>query len=459
MRLSLSGRLTLLVLGLLLAALVLIGVTLGARVQAFVATQSERAVYGQLALVVQAGEAGSGVGREYALYQALVGAAQTAHSWGVLATRDRTYLSDSGAHDVPPRRVLTQVRQAGRGQWGAVRLLADGQGNVLGLAVNPADGERLTRGVVQAYAVIAALALVLAGTAVLLLLRLGLRPLRNMAGQAARLGVGDLSERMPVFAPDDELAVLARSLNRMLGRLQEAFRQLSEEEARTRAFAADASHELRTPLAAISGSLEVLARAQDDPGASELRSRLVVNLRRESRRAGRLVDDLLTLTRLDAGETLRRELLDLPGVLGGVLEVMADLAPQVRFALDLPGTEALTARADVGRVEGALLNLLRNAAAYTPGAGPDAGPDALPVVTLRATRVGAWVRLSVLNPAALPEAFVPRMFDRFSRGPDAAPGGSGLGLAIVRAVATAHGGETFAVQQGGQLEVGFTLPA
>ena len=455
--LSLSARLTALLLGLLLLALVLIGVTLGLGVQAFAGAQAERGAYAQLALIVQSAEsstgaetgAGGGQNYEYQMFQSLVKAAQDARSWGFLKTASSTYLTDSLSRPLPPVTLLDTVGQTGRAAWQGLRLLSDGRGNVLGLALNTADSAALTGRVVQTYAVIALAALLLTGALAAWLLRLGLRPLRVMAGQAARLGVGDLSERMPLAPPEDELHRLALALNRMLSRLQDAFARLSAEEARTRAFAADASHELRTPLAAIAGSLEVLERVPNDAGvqAVEARSRLIANLRRESRRAGRLVDDLLTLTRLDAGEGLRPVRLPLTPLLSGVLEATQGLAPQLLFELEAPAPPSVYA--DPERLEGALLNLLRNAAAHTPAGG---------TVTLRAVADGQSIRLSVLNPATLAPEFLPRLFDRFARGPDAAPGGSGLGLAIVRAVAQAHGGDTFAVQHTGELEVGLTLP-
>jgi two-component system, OmpR family, sensor kinase len=451
---SLSARLTALLLGLLLAALLLIGATLALRVHDFASAQAAQTIDGQLALIVQAGEAGSTSqgaisqeAYEYQAFESLVQAAQTSRSWGFLQARGRTYPTDSAPHPRVPAAVLAAATQTGRAAWNDLRLLSDGRGGVLALAVNTADSRALTLSVVQSYAGIALAALLLAGAAVLLLLRLGLRPLRVMAAQAARLGVGDLAERMPVAGPEDELKVLAQSLNRMLARLQDAFARLSAEEARTREFAADASHELRTPLAAISGSLEVLERVGNDAHAEETRGRLVANLRREARRAGRLVDDLLTLTRLGTGEGLRPTRLDLIPLLREVLEVMQSLAPGPQFVLDAPAT--LELNADPERLEGALLNLLRNAAAHTPAGG---------TVTLRAVQEGGWARLSVLNPAQLDPAFLPRLFDRFARGPGAVPGGSGLGLAIVRAVAEAQGGNAFAVQHPELLEVGLTLP-
>ncbi|MGY2895404.1 sensor histidine kinase [Deinococcus sp. UYEF24] len=497
---SLSARLTALVLGLLLLALTLIGVTLGLRIRDFAQTQAERGTYGQLALIVQSAEASTGTGTttgtgatqaagtqgagtqasatqttggqdyEYQVFQSLVKAAQDARSWGFLKTSANTYVTDSLSRPLPPTAMIRAAGQVGRASWGELRLLSDGRGNVLGLALNTADSAALTRGVVQNYTAIALAALLLAGVAVLLLLRLGLRPLRVMAGQAARLGVGDLSERMPVSLPEDELNLLSISLNRMLTRLQDAFARLSAEEARTRDFAADASHELRTPLAAIAGSLEVLERVgleDAGPQSEEVQARLIANLRRESRRAGRLVDDLLTLTRLDAGEGLNPVRLPLPPLLLGVLDTMRDLAPHLNFVLEIVtpevpvtseatpseppflNTTPLHVTADPERLEGALLNLLRNAAAHTPEGG---------TVTLRALPNGPNLRLSVLNPARLAPEFLPRLFDRFARGPDAVPGGSGLGLAIVRAVAQAHGGDAFAVQHAAELEVGLTVP-
>lgn len=452
MRPSLSARLTLLVIGLLFAALLLIGLTLGLRIQAFARTQADQAVYGQLALIEQSAQnsATSPEAYIYQAFQSLVQAAQSGRSWGFLQTASGTYVTDSLKRPLPPKAVLNPLTRSGRAAWNGLRLLSDGRGNVLGLAVNTTDSAALTRGVVQTYAAVALSALLLAGVAVLGLLRLGLRPLRVMAARAATLGADDLAARMPVAPPADELNVLASSLNRMLARLQDAFARLSAEEARTRAFAADASHELRTPLSAISGSLEVLERVGEDSGeaAAEARRRLVANLRREARRAGRLVDDLLTLTRLDAGEGLHPAELRLSALLESVLEMMRELAPHLNFVLDSP--PGLTLQADPGRLEGALINLLRNASAHTPEGG---------TVTLRVRSNGQQVRLSVLNPAQLPPEFLPRLFDRFARGPGAVPGGSGLGLAIVRAVAQAHGGDTFAVQHAAELEVGLWLPS
>ncbi len=438
-----------LVLGLLLTALLLIGLALNLRVRQFVRAQADLSAYSQLALIVQSGQAGGSSGDAYAyqLYQSLVQAAQATRSWGLLLTPRQAYPTDNSRRTLPPAAVIRAARQAGRADWQDIRLLSDGRGNLLGLALSTAQGERLSASVVSNYASVALGVLLLAGVAALGVLRLGLRPLRQMARQAARVGAADLSERLPTPLPQDELFLLASSLNRMLARLEETFSRLSAEEARTRAFAADASHELRTPLSAIQGSLEVLERVAADPAAHQARARLLTNLRRESRRAGRLVDDLLTLTRLDAGEGLQQVPLDLGGLLGGVLDSARDLAPHLSFVLD--ASPALGIPADRERLEGAVWNLLRNAAAHTPPGG---------TVTLRALPEGQVVLISVLNLAQLDPELLPRMFGRFVRGPDAAAGGSGLGLAIVQAVAQAHGGEVFAVQHAELLEVGLRLP-
>jgi two-component system, OmpR family, sensor kinase len=485
--LSLTGRLLATLLALLAAALLSIGTLLFAAVRNFGDEQAGRLLLSQLSLVAQAAEssdisstdsgstdsstASSAAARAYVTYQALAGAALGAATWGVLvlpyATPDcpdavgrpsPNCYTDNADHPQPPATVLARARASGQASWQNLKLLALPGGSVVGLAVRAGEGAALAAGVLRAYSLIALGALLLAGLAAWRLLRLGMLPLRRMARQAERLGArtvsaADLSERLEVPLARDEVASLARSLNRMLGRLQDAFTRLSQEEERTRAFAADASHELRTPLAAIQGSLDVLERSElnfeQHPQQSEdTRWRLLANLKREAQRAARLVDDLLTLTKLDAGEPLERASLRLDELVGSVVERAADLALDAHFTADLA---PLTLSLDAGRIEGALWNLLRNAAAHTP---------ANREIQVRLVQDGLDARLSVINPARLPPEFLARMFERFARGPEAQrrPEGSGLGLAIVRATVLAHGGEVFAVQRGELLEIGFTLP-
>ena len=190
--LSLRARLTALVLGLLLTALLVIGVTLGVRVSQFAAEQADASTYGQLALIVQAGQnsAVSGDAYAYQVYQSLIQAAQSAHTWGVLITSSTAYPTDNSSRTLPPAATLTQARRGGRADWHDIRLLSDGRGNLLGLAVETASGQALTLSVIRNYALIALGALLLAAAAALWLLRLGLRPLRKYgaSGGARRSG-------------------------------------------------------------------------------------------------------------------------------------------------------------------------------------------------------------------------------------------------------------------------------
>lgn len=445
---TLRGRLLLLLVSLLAAALLVAGTLLTLGVREYAQVQAERSVQQALS-----GVSLSGAGLESAderlgvWYRRLSEAAVGLNTTGLLALPSgQAYRTDTRPAQVPAAAVA-QARVTGQARSGDARLLATPGGTVLLLNVPRAEVLALTRRVAWTFTGVAALTLLLAALAGWALLGVGLRPLHLMARQAETLhpaeAGSEAASRLPLPTPPDEVRSLAESLNRMLARLDDTVRQLRQEEARTRAFAADASHELRTPLAAIQGSLEVLERAGDDPDA---RARLTASLRREARRAGRLVDDLLTLTRLDAGEALRTAPLDLQALLQEVTVTARDLAPHLHFALHAP---PLTVPGDRERVEGAVWNLLRNAIAATPPGG---------WITLLMDAHGPQARVSVRNPAQLPPELRARMFERFSRGPDAPAGGVGLGLAIVRATARAHGGEAFVTQDAAELEVGFTLP-
>ena len=287
------------------------------------------------------------------------------------------------------------------------------------------------------------------------LLNQGLGPLRRIAARAQHLSADSLSERLEVPAANDEVQQLAVSLNRMLDRLQHSFEALRLEESRTRAFAAAASHELRTPVAALRGSLDVLSRAPEDDHAT--RTRLMRALRREAERIARLVDDLLTLTRLDAGESLRLERVDLHGLLEHLIERASDLAPEHTFHLD---SLSMQITADTTRLEQAIWNLISNAVRY-------GAPDSTITVFARTTPNTAptELELGVFNAGnTIPDDVQSRMFERFYRADEARDAsGVGLGLSIVAAIAQAHGGQTFVyspAQHDGVSgsEIGLTLP-
>lgn len=270
-----------------------------------------------------------------------------------------------------------------------------------------------------------------------------LRPVDRITASAASIAAdgnpGSLAARLPVPASGDELARLAATFNAMLDRIQAAFET-------QRRFVADASHELRTPLAAVRGNTEVMIRqAAAIPETSETRTDLIdaaEDVRRESARMSRLLDDLLLLARADAATGDHGQ-----GALREPLEAVAldDLAQAaVRSAAGLADGQALAVRGtpvtvfgDRDRLLQVVLILLDNAIRHTPPG------NAIEVRTGTAPEGWATVSVSDEGSGIAPE-HVPRLFERFYRADDArgrSTGGVGLGLAIAQAIARAHGGE------------------
>ncbi len=285
------------------------------------------------------------------------------------------------------------------------------------------------------YLIGAALLLLLATAVGLVLVNQGLRPLERISARAAQLKSDSLSERLDVPQTGDELQQVALSINAMLTRLEAGFSQLKLEESRTRQFAADASHELRTPVTALQGYLELLARAPDN---ADTRARLLAASRRESERINRLIADLLTITRLDAGESLQLQNLELAPWLEHFTERVRDFAPEHRILVNLGNlSPSLTLSVDAERLEQALWNLVSNAVKYG---------DAK-VLELFVTNTQNSLELGVFNPgAAIPSEVQSRLFERFYRAPsafDRGLKGVGLGLSIVQAIATAHKASVF----------------
>jgi two-component system OmpR family sensor kinase len=275
---------------------------------------------------------------------------------------------------------------------------------------------------------------VLAALAVLAwwLVRLGLQPLERIEGTAERIAAGDdLDQRIPDADPRTEVGRLARTLNAMLDRLQAAFEERRASEARLRRFVADASHELQTPLTSVRGYAELFRRgAADDP--ADLRMAMT-RIEAEATRMGVLVDDLLTLARLDQGRELRREPVDLVPL---ARELVADarvVAPDRPIALDADGPVVVAG--DDPALRQVVGNLIANARVHTPAGTPVA-------VRVRADDGRAVVEVADRGPGLAPEDAA-RVFERFYRADPSrarASGGSGLGLSIVAAVAEAHGG-------------------
>jgi two-component system OmpR family sensor kinase len=266
----------------------------------------------------------------------------------------------------------------------------------------------------------------------LVLVRVGLRPLRRMEDTAAAIAAGQLDRRVEDVDPRTEVGRLGVALNTMLSRIEEAFAEKEASEARLRRFVADASHELRTPLASVRAYAELFERgAKEHP--DDL-ARAMAGIERESRRMGLLVDDLLLLARLDQGRPLERRPVDLAELAAEAVDRASMLDPDRR--LDLRASGPVSVVGDRDRLRQLLDNLLANVRAHTPaGAGAD--------VLVETTADGSAVLEVTDEGAGLSEEQRAKIFERFyridsSRSRDA--GGSGLGLSIVEAIAEAHGG-------------------
>ncbi len=277
------------------------------------------------------------------------------------------------------------------------------------------------------------LSLLLAAAGGLWLTGRALGPLREVTRAAAELGAEDLSRRLTVTG-NDELAELARTFNGMIARLEASFEQ-------QRRFTADASHELRTPLARAKVATSLALAGQPD----EQEDRAALRVADQAADAmARLIDQLLTLARADAGQlALARQSVAVAELLHGAV---AALPPggDARITI-VPPPEALTLDGDPALLEQVLVNLLTNALRHTPADGR---------VTLAAAAVANEVHLTVTDTGeGIAPEHLPRVLDRFYRADVARSrqqGGTGLGLAICRMILDAHGGSLTIVSAPGQ---------
>ncbi|MBC9717190.1 HAMP domain-containing histidine kinase [Streptomyces sp. TRM66268-LWL] len=270
--------------------------------------------------------------------------------------------------------------------------------------------------------------LVLLGVLTLLGARHRLRPLEDMVETASAIAEGDLTRRVPARKdPVLEIEQLRLALNSMLHQVESAFETRERSAAQLRRFVADASHELRTPLAAIRGYLQLYDKGMlREPAERERAGRRV---RSETDRMSRLVDELLTLARLDQQAELVFREVDLSRLVRDAAEDLRVQEPGRPVTVAADG--AVLVHADETGLRQVVGNLLANVRTHTPGSA---------AVCVSVERSDGKVRLTVADkgPGLAPED-ASRIFDRFFRAGSGA--GSGLGLAIVQGVVEAHGGE------------------
>jgi two-component system, OmpR family, sensor kinase len=262
-----------------------------------------------------------------------------------------------------------------------------------------------------------------------LLTRAALSPVEAVVRAAGEMSEGDLSRRLPVANPKDEIGRLTTTINALLARLEVAFTRLEETLSRQRRFAADASHELRTPLTSISGHARMLDEWALDTDKETAR-RSVGTIRREAGRMRGLIESLLTLTRGDESAPMEVGRYDLGAVAKEATETAANGKVSVEF---VPIEHEITATFDRERVLQVASILLDNAIKYTPDGGS---------VTVRVKEEDGSVALAVSDTGfGISEDQLPLVFERFYRADAArAEEGVGLGLSIARQIAEAHGG-------------------
>jgi signal transduction histidine kinase len=265
--------------------------------------------------------------------------------------------------------------------------------------------------------------IVLSAAAGALVARRVLRPVAQASEAAHSLAEGLLETRLPVDA-DDEFGAWATSFNEMAEALEEKIRALSEAQARERRFTSDVAHELRTPLTALAGEASLLREHLDRmPEEAQRPAQMLVE---DVERLRRLVEELMEISRLDAGrEDVRTEPVDLRSLVAGLLR---SRGWETSVLLD---AEPVVLETDPRRAERVLSNLIENALAHSKGG-----------VAVQIGRNGsdAFVEVSDRGPGIAAE-HLPHVFERFYKvDPARAGGGSGLGLAIALENARLLGG-------------------
>ncbi len=260
-----------------------------------------------------------------------------------------------------------------------------------------------------------------------ILVRRALLPVEYITLKAEQISQHNLSERLPVERSGDEIEQLSVSLNNMISRLEDAMRSSKQ-------FVADASHELRTPLTVMRGELESLA--QDRSLGREVRESLGSVLE-EVDRLAEIVEGLLSLSRLDAGESaVDWGRVDLGRLAADTADQMALMALDKRIELKCDPHPEVWVEGDRARLKQVIVNLLDNAIKYTAPGG---------AVRMSVRADGAQAVLEVrdsgigIPPEALAEVF--KRFYRVDEARSREPGGAGLGLSIVKSICAAHGAE------------------
>jgi heavy metal sensor kinase len=310
----------------------------------------------------------------------------------------------------------------------------DVEGIALVMATSREPAERTSRAILLILSVAMPLGLAVAAAGAMFLARRALAPISTITAQARRIGRANLSERLALPGPRDEVGQLADTFDDMLDRLQAAFEH-------ERQFLADASHELRTPLGLLRMQIDL---AQSRPRDAATLTAMVRAMGGDVDRMTRLVEAMLALTRLERAQTVPVPV-DLYDVLSGLVSQLQPLALERQITLTLDGPAEAHVLGDRDRLVQLFLNLLDNALKYTLPGGP---------IGVRVQPVAATWQVAVADSGpGIPAEHLPHLFDRFYRVDTSrarATGGVGLGLAIAQTIAQQHGGAIAVASYAGQ---------
>ena len=323
------------------------------------------------------------------------------------------------------------------------------------IALPLSDMQHTLRTTASYFAVAGIIIVLIGGWTGRVLVRRALLPLRSIESTAGKIAAGDLTKRVTPHPPTTEVGSLSLSLNAMLTQVEQSFEARQASEQKIKRFVSDASHELRTPLAAISGYCELYAMGGVP---AERIEEVIGRIASESSRMATLVEDLLTLARLDEGRPLEITEIDLVKLADNAVFDLQALDPTRTVGLTGINSRTppmtLIVPADRDRISQVFTNLIGNIVRYTPEGTP---------VEIALGRSGdtAVVELRDHGPG-IDETDRGRVFERFYRADTSRnrkSGGSGLGLAIVSGILAAHKGTaSLSKTKGGGLTVRIELP-
>jgi signal transduction histidine kinase len=340
-------------------------------------------------------------------------------------------LSARGLEQLVRGRTWTEIVPGEEGRWLVYNHPVEVEGQVVGIvqAARPlADRDRSLQALGMALILGSMLTTIVAFGVGWALAGVTLRPIHRITETASEIGrTRDFSSRVEYSGPNDELGRLATTLNEMLARLQDAYQQVEHALQVQRDFVADVSHELRTPLTTIRGNLALLGR--EPPLPQTEREDVLDDLTGESERLIRLVSDLLTLARADAGRKLASEPVHVRPLVDDVCRQARVLEPE--RTIQVEGLQDAVALADRDALKQVLLTLLDNAVKHAQG---------VIRVEFGGTDHQVSIRVADDGPGMPPELCA-RIFDRFYRGDESrSTPGFGLGLSIARALTEAQQG-------------------